>query len=209
MKQKLEKWLKWINEIHKDAEDLLEGQHIFSTYIEIIKNNPEIESPADFHWWVRNNYVSFIAMSIRRQAEWKDPDIVSLGKLLKELEESPEVITRKWYKDTFSYEWSDPDFTNVAGTGDYFDPEIATKDLSTLITMSEKITQFADRRIAHKSKQPVPVVKFEEVDSFIQEFEKMLKNYLLLFTASGYDGLRPIPQYDWEQIFTKPWIKAR
>src|SRR5260370_38591736 len=161
MQQKLEKWLKWLGEIHKDAEDLLESQHMFLTYIEIVKKNPDIESPADYHWWIRNNYISFIAMSIRRQAEWKDPDIISLGKLLKELEENPEVVTREWYKKTFSYDWDDVDFTKAAGEGDYFNPEIAKKDLTTLTTLSQNITQFADRKIAHKSKQPVPIVKFE------------------------------------------------
>jgi hypothetical protein len=209
MQQKLEKWLRWIEEIHKDAEELLQSQYIFSTYLEIIKNNPDIESPSDFHWWTRDNYVSYIAMSIRRQAEWKDPDIISLGKLLHEMQQSPEVITRQWYKDTFQYDWSDSDFSNVAGTGAHFDPLIAQKDLETLTNLSQNIIRFTDRKIAHKSKQPAPTVKFEEVDVFIAGFEKILKNYILLFTASGYTGLRPIHQYDWEEIFTKPWIKKQ
>ena len=207
MQQKLEKWLIWIETIHKDAEQLLQSQYIFATYLEIVKNNPDIESPSDFHWWTRDNYVSYITMSIRRQAEWKDPDIVSLGKLLHEIQESPEIVTRKWYISTFQYDWGDTDFTKVAGTGECFDPAIAQKDLDTLTTLSQNITKFADRKIAHNSKQPVPTVKFEEVDTFIAEFEKILKKYILLFTASGYTGLRPIHQYDWEEIFTKPWIK--
>lgn len=207
MQQKLEKWLKWIAEVHKDAEELLQSQYIFAAYVELVKNNPDIESPADFHWWTRNNYISYIAMSIRRQAEWKDPDIISLAKLLHEMQESPEVVTRQWYKDTFQYDWSDTDFNNVAGKGAHFDPLIAQKDLETLTILSLNITKFADRKIAHKSKQPVPTVKFDEIDGFIAEFEKILKKYILLFTASGYTGLRPIHQYDWEKIFTKPWIK--
>lgn len=206
MQQKLEKWRRWIEIIHKDAEDMLESQYIFSVYIEIVKNNQMIQSPSDFHWWIRKNYVSHIAMSIRRQAEWKDPDIISLGKLLHEIQKNPEVITRKWYQDTFNYDWSGSDFTNVAGTGNQFDPEIARKDLAKLTGLTEKIGKFGDRRIAHNSKQPVPEVKFEEVDNFIKEFEAVLKKYILLFTASGYTGIRPIPQYDIEEIFTHAWI---
>jgi hypothetical protein len=146
-------------------------------------------------------------MSIRRQAEWKDPDIICLGKLLHEMQENPEIVTRKWYINKFQYDWGNTDFTKVAGTGEHFDPAIAQKDLYTLTTLSQNITQFVDRKIAHNSRQPVPTVKFEEVDTFVAEFEKILENYILLFTASSYDGLRPIFQYDWEEIFTKPWIK--
>lgn len=211
MQQKFEKWLKWIEIIHKDAEELLQSQYIFSQYLDIVKNNPNIQSPDDFHWWVRNNYVSFVAMSIRRQVEYKDPDIISLGKLLIELQHNPEIVTRKWYKTLYkgstAEAWADSDFTSVAGSGEYFDSKIAEKDLSQLISMAEGITKFADRKIAHSSKQPVPLVKFNEVDTFIREFEEILKKYILLFTSSGYLSIRPIHQYDWEEIFTKPWIK--
>jgi len=209
MQQKLEKWLKWIHEIHKDAEELLEAQYIFATYIEIVKNNSTIEAPADFHWWVRNNYISFIAMSIRRQAECNDPNIISLGKLLYEMQIEPKLITRKWYKETFNYDWSNADFTRVAGSGEYFNPEIARNDLETLRMLSQNITQYADRKIAHRSKQQIPTVRFDEVDAFIREFEKILKRYISLFTASGYTQLRPIPQYDWTEIFTKAWIDTK
>jgi hypothetical protein len=207
MQQKLEKWQRWIGEIHKDAEEILENQHNFSVYTEIVNNNTEIQSPSDFHWWIRNNYVSSIAMSIRRQAEWKDPDILSLGKLLHELQIEPEVLTRKWYQDTFSYDWSGSDFTHNAGTGVHFDPEVARKDLEALGNLSQNITQYADRKIAHRSRQPIPIVTFNEANSFIEEFERILKKYIILFTAKGFTGIRPIPQYDPEEIFTKPWIK--
>jgi len=210
MKQKLEKWLKWIEIIHKDAEDLLQSQYIFSQYIEIVKNNPTIQRPEDFHWWVRNNYVSYVAISIRRQVEYKDQDIISLGKLLNELKQNPEIISREWfkslYKGSIAADWADSDFNRVAGSGDHFDAKIAEKDLSSLILLAEGITKFADRKIAHSSKQPVPIVKFAEVDSFIKEFEEILKKYILLFTAAGFETLRPIYQYDWEIIFTHKWI---
>lgn len=208
MKQKLEKWLRWIEIVHKDTEDLLDNQYIFSKYIEIIKGNPKIQEPSDFHWWVRNNYVSSVAMSVRRQID-TDPDVITLGKLLKEMVESPQTLTKAWHRTLYKNlgpSWADKAFEDIAGNGEFFDPEVAKNDFEKLVNLSEGITKFADRRIAHKSKQPIPDVKFKEMNDFIEEFENMLKKYILLFTGSGYVQLRPEYQYDWEEIFYHKWI---
>ena len=209
MKQKLEKWLKWLDIIQKDAEDLLDKKHIFSRYIEIVKNNPNIQEPSDFHWWVRDNYVASIAMCIRKQID-TDPDVVTLGKLLTEIQKAPQIITKEWHRSLYKNlgsRYADQAFWEIAGKGDFFDPAVAESDFKKLSKLAEGVTKFADRRIAHKSKQPIPVVKFKEIDVFLEEFEKILIKYILLFTGSGYVGILPTRQYDWERIFYNTWIK--
>lgn len=208
MKQKLEKWLRWLDIIQKDTEDLLDKRHIFSGYIEIVKNNTNIQDPSDFHWWVRDNYVASIAMCIRRQVD-TDPDVITLGKLLKEIQNEPQVITKAWHRSLYKNlgpDMADKDFEDIAGNGIFFDPAVAERDLKKLVDLAENITKFADRTIAHNSKQPIPVVKFRDLDAFIEEFEKMLIKYILLFTGSGYIGILPTRQYDWEKIFYHKWI---
>lgn len=208
MKQKLDKWLRWLDIIQKDAEDLLDKRHIFSRYIEIIKGNQNIQEPSDFHWWVRDNYVASIAMGIRRQVDI-DKDVITLGKLLTEIQETPQVITKQWHRTLYKNlgsGWADKAFEDIAGSGNFFDPAVAERDLKKLADLAEKISKFADRTIAHKSRQPIPIVKFRDLDVFIEEFEKMLIKYILLFTGSGYVGILPTRQYDWEKIFYHKWI---
>ena len=209
MNQKLEKWLRWLEIIHRDAEELLDNQYLFSAYIGIIKNNPKIQEPSDFHWWVRDNYVNSVAMSIRRQVD-TDSDVITFGKLLKEIQETPQTITKEWHRSLYKNlgpQWADKEFEDIAGNGKFFDPKVAGNDFRTLVDLAKGVTKFADRRIAHKSKQPIPVVKFLDLDTFIDNFEKMLIKYILIFTGSGYTGILPIRQYDWEKIFYHAWIK--
>lgn len=211
MKQKLEKWLRWIEIIQEDAEEILQSQHIFRSYVEIVTRNPKIQKPSDFHWWVRNNYVSYISMSVRKQID-SDPDVITIGKLLQELQNSPGALTRKWHRGlytTLGSNIADESFDKIAGKGDCFDASIAKNDYSELEKISGNIIKYVDRRVAHKSKQPVPEVKFDEIDDFVTKFEKILRKYILLFTASGYAGLRPEFQYDWQKIFNYPWNQKK
>jgi len=87
------KWIEWITIIHNNIEELLTSQHIYKTYLEIVKNNPEIQSPRDFHDWVRKNYASAVAIHIRRELDIGS-DVVSLKRLLTQIQKNPQIITK-------------------------------------------------------------------------------------------------------------------
>jgi hypothetical protein len=63
------KWIKWINLIHKDTESILLNKTINGRYLDIVKNNTDIQSPPDFHEWTIRNYGSYVVMAIRRQLD--------------------------------------------------------------------------------------------------------------------------------------------
>lgn len=206
------KWIEWIEVIHDNIEDLLISQHIYKTYLEIVKNNPEIQSPIDFHDWVRKNYASSIAIHIRRELDDTHSDVISLKRLLVQIQKNPQVITKEWfrslYKGSNAEDFADVDFEKVAGKGEFFDPEIAKQDIEKLEQLGNHIEDYAILRIAHNSKKTITKdPTYDDLDAFIKEYESIVKNYILLFTASGYTSLTPTWQYDWESIFTKAWIK--
>ena len=111
------KWIEWIRVIHKNVQDLLTSQQMYKSYLEIVKNNPEIQSPIDFHDWVRKNYASSVASHIRRELDMGS-DVISLMKLLSEIKEDPQCITKKWfeslYKGSTAEDYADHDFKTVA-----------------------------------------------------------------------------------------------
>ena len=207
------KWIEWIGIIHGNIEELLTSQHIYKTYLEIVKNNPEVQSPSDFHDWVRKNYASAVAIHIRRELDMGS-DVVSLKKLLSEMRDNPQVITREWYKGLYKGSnaegFASGTFNTVAGTGDTFDSKIAIQDIEKLEQLGKHIKDYATSRIAHNIQKPLEKdPTYDDLDIFIKEYESIMTKYILLFTASGYTSLTPTWQYDWEEIFTKPWIKPR
>jgi hypothetical protein len=201
------KWGGWIDSIHKDVEKLLSDREIYRRYLEIVKNNREIQSPADFHIWVRENYVASVVTAIRRQLDTRK-DVVSLMRLLIEIRNHNQILSRDWYKNTHQYDWADVDFTNVAGNGTFFDNKIADEDIKQLELLGKSIQEYSHKYVAHKSKdQMKKIPTFDDVDKFIEKLEEITKKYILLFTASGYTGLLPTWQYDWDIIFKEKWIK--
>ena len=48
---------------------------------------------------------------------------------------------------------------------------------------------------------------YVELDDCLDCLEKLLKKYLLLFTAEAHLYIVPIWQYDWKEIFRRPWIE--
>lgn len=207
----LKKWLKWVEEIRDETEDMLASQHIYKTYIEIVKNNPKIQSPSDFHDWARRNYATAVVMYIRRQLD-ASSDSVSLKTLLLELEKNPQFLTKQWHRKLYKIlgdDYADQDFKKIVGNGDYFNPEVARKDMQKLEEIGSHIQLFATRRFAHKSvrlivKEPT----YNDLDKFLKEFEEIVIKYILLFTASGHESLTPTWQYYWTEIFTHKWIDS-
>ena len=80
-------------------------------------------------------------------------------------------------------------------------------DINKLNSLGNHIEKYATRRLAHNSKKPIQYdPTYADLTKFINEFEQIIKKYILLFTASAYESLLPVWQYDWAEIFTKAWI---
>jgi len=197
----------YIKSIKADIERMLINRYFLKEYFEIVKNNPEIQKPRDFHDWVMGNYYCSIVINIRRQLDIRK-DSISFLRLLKEIKNNPEILSRYWYKNNFKYDWADADFTNNAGSGEFIDTKIINGDINKLSSLGCKIEKFGDEYFAHRSKSPTTnKLEIKEVDNFIDEFETLFKKYYLLFTAEGYTSFLPVWQYDWQTIFNYKWIK--
>lgn len=205
----IQSWAEQINKIKTDTERMLINRYFLKEYFNIVRGNNQIQKPRDFHDWVTGNYYCSIVMNIRRQLDIRN-DSISLLKLLKEIETTPEALSRYWYKTTHNYDWADADFTNNAGSGLFIDKKILTKDIKELKNLGHRIEKFGDEYFAHSSKQPTTSkLTLKEVDNFIDQFESVLKRYYLLFTGSGYTTFLPVWQYDWQKIFEYSWIENK
>ena len=202
-KAMITKWKLWNSAIEDELTQLLASQQIFRYYKVFVQANPKIDrSGMIFHHWVRDNYYTYVAMAIRRQVDLKK-DVISLMRLIDGIKKNPQYLTRAWHMSLYSPAMqaaANDFFTKMAGTGSYFDPKIAERDLKKLEEISSKVTQIADRAIAHNSNRPSGNVTFNEIDECIRGFQEMAQKYYLLLTASSIN-LDPSMDHSWLAIF--------
>lgn len=214
---RIELWTQQIRKITDELENLLTHRQIYRRYGEMVSSNSAVGSNgAIFHNWVKTNYVTFVAMSIRRQMG-EGRDEISLVKLISDIKLHSGEITRDWYKSLYpdrklfdidvSAGMANQFFDQTAGEGESFDPAIAEKDLEALKTMGKDIKLLATRTVAHSIDKEVPKLTFDQVDQCIDKFKQITSKYLLLLTAAG-ENLEVVIVDDWQAIFTKPWIKS-
>ena len=214
MQQRYNKWQNWLKIIDKEVTDLHRYHHIFDEVQKIVTDNPAIQKPSSFYEFLPKAYVALIVMGIRRQIKL-DSQSISFARLLKEIVETPEIITRerfvKMYKGTVVKKYADSDFDQFAGKGGkHVDPEIIEKDLRKLLTSGNKFEDYADKKLAHHDKQePELIPTYCQTAEFINDLGDLLKRYVLLFHAEGLIAVLPVYQYDWQLIFKEPWIQSR
>lgn len=209
--------------IFDESQNLVIKKYHYDEYLKIVKSNPSIGTPDDFHQWAARNYYESALMSIRRLLD-DHKDAVSLSKLLKELMYSSKTLSLSWYmaqcpnrdalfgpcstigdlhKKTFLEMCNDNEQVLAASK--------ICEDLNTLNRELKNLEDFIDNTLAHKNKGKKGSISVEtkHIDSAIKSIEDIAIKYLALFCKGGYAQLCPVFGYDWTVIFQKPWIKKK
>ncbi|MCI0427012.1 MAG: hypothetical protein L0Z46_03225 [Nitrospiraceae bacterium] len=211
MDPKLKKWIRWLKIIHDEIQQLVIAKDTFWEVQEIIKRNNKIQKHSSFYQYLGNTYVSHSVIGMRRQLK-VDSQSISLARILTEMAETPDVISRKYYKGLYSGSvvegFADGDFDKFSGPGaQHISKKMVLEDLKKLRDAGRKLEEYADQRVAHRDKREVKSPPlFRDGDAFIELLDKLYVKYHLLFHASSMDSLMPTYQYDWQEIFREPWI---
>jgi hypothetical protein len=204
---KLTYWQQMVKEIQVDAQNVLsDHRNIYKNYVEIINSSrPEARTPFDFHDFVRRQHGSAVAMFIRRQT---DTNNVSLYRLLHDLEKNNEEVTLDWFKLLYGEQSAraEDDFKRFTQDGVHLSSSVPKKDRLTLLDLGEKIKNYVDTRLAHRSQKEPLTVTYNDLDTFLDAFEEILKRYLLLLEGSGYVSITPVLMSDWGKVFRYPWF---
>ena len=178
MDNRLKKWLRWLNIIHDDVQQLLVKRNIFWQVQDIIKTNKDLHKPSSFYDYLGDTYIAYITIGIRRQIKI-DNKSISFSRLLNEMIETPEVLSRKYYtglyKGSVVEDFADKDFDKFSGKGgDHISINIVNADLKELKKAALIVEEFADKMIAHHDKRkPKVLPKFNEVDACIDVLDKL------------------------------------
>jgi len=213
MDSKLCKWLGWLKKIHDEIQQLIINRNIFWEVQDIIKNNKEIHKPSSFYTYLGDTYIAYISIGIRRQVKIDvKKQSISFSRLLAEIEESPAILSRKYYvglyKTSAVESRADEDFDQFCGDDkNCISSDMVASDLRELNSVASIVEDFADKRIAHHDKRkPKVLPRFDQVDQCLNTLDKMYCKYHLVFHAEYMRSLIPTYQYDWKSIFTVPWL---
>ncbi|WP_417542848.1 AbiU2 domain-containing protein [Methylophaga thalassica] len=214
MDKKLEKWIRWLEVIKGEIQDLVVAKYTFTEVQSIVRNNNKIQKNSSFYDYFTRTYVSHTMSGLRRQLK-SDKQSISLVRLFEEMISSPETFSRSFYREKYEdsvvQEFADKDFNNFAKPDQsHIDATLIESDLSELRNITKRCEDFTDKRLAHRDKrEPKEIPTFKDLDSCIELLDKLYVKYHLLFHATSIDTLLPTWQYDWKSIFRQSWIDDR
>jgi len=239
------KWLNWFkgepeHSLTDQIYRMLWDDAIFRLTNEIrrVKINSQEESTGingDLAHLIDRGYVNLQATSIRSLIDKRD-DVVSLFRIIKDLEKNVGLITRENYVcyDGVKYDSEESDLDGCMGycrqrifdklcgnknaarnRNDLIDPNIFSKLLDELSVCND-IKTFANKFIAHKADSKSLVGLEDEQRGItldrIHEYHTVILRVANFIYGSvigeGELGGIPTPQYDIFEGLDKPWIKT-
>lgn len=218
---RIDKWAKWIDgRIYQEVMSMNLHRETYLTVGKIVDENEELPD-SYFLEYLQDTYAATQAVAVRRQAETR-PDVISLGRLLREISDDAGRVTRSFFVGL----WDDDDPREVVAAmrraeaeaifdekfagdaGGHLDPAIARRDLEALAATAESLKTFVDKHLAHADARPGDSLPtFEQLHAAVDQIGEFYARYLLLLTAAGITTLVPIIQEDWLAIFRQPWIR--
>lgn len=215
MKQRRDKWIRWLDVIERDIVKLVLYKDVFWETQKIIKSNKRIQKPSVFYDLLIDSYISFSVMAVRRQVKINRQS-VSFARLLKEMSGDPKVISRKWFISLYGdsvikQKMANKDFDKFCGENkDFIDPNMIIKDFDLLQENVAKIETYADKIVAHRDiSEPKILPTFKELNSCIVSLDKLLCKYYLILKAISVSSFLPTLQYEWRDIFRNVWLTKK
>ncbi|MBU1118934.1 hypothetical protein KKH43_03575 [Patescibacteria group bacterium] len=213
-KNDFERWQDWIKEIYeKEILMFVFWRKIHGEVRDIIKKNPKIQKPSVFYDLINWSYLSSIQIAAYRQLD-KHKDCTSLAKLLEEISEAPDSITRGNYIKM----WQDKILASLVADGEFNqfcdkkgDDSISSSkvrnDLKKLEKRRQVHKEIRHNKLAHYNVKELKEIPFlSDVDDTIELLDELGKKYYLLLTARNMSSDITV-QFNWKEIFHYPWIE--
>lgn len=220
----LQKWQEWLDELDTEVYELLWLRYVFTEIRQIVQSNPKIQTDMYFYEWLSVNFSATVAIAVRRQIDC-DSSVITLGRLLFEIQQSPHTLTLQRFEELFTQghpsvteedmmflqqriNHARKTFAQFSGTiGTHLDPLVPCKDLAHLNDICHPIRKFVNKRVAHHDRKPFtqfPTLK--ELDEALDALIDTYRKYTLLIRGIPYD-VTITPQWDWKEIFKTAWIQ--
>jgi len=205
-----QRWKRWLGHIREDITTLAVHRHIYREVTGMISANPRLQVPSSFYDWVRIAHVNDMTLGIRRLVDW-DSRSISFIRLIEEIKDHPEVLTRRRYVALYRTglkRLGHRDFDRFARPGrNEINPALIARDRQALVKAQERLRRFVNKHVAHRSRYPMRrLPTYADLDACVDPLEGLLKKYVLLLEAQGLTRVLPVWQYDWKAPFRIAWV---
>ena len=191
----------WLEAIRTDVQDLALDHHVFWEIQAIIKANPKFASASNLvNQWMASSFVKSAAVGVRRHVKTGD-DSISLKRLLTEVKQHPELVSREFYLAFFAdgLEWlretnGNEYFDSLSGAGgQHIMPDVVEKQLLQLEAAANSIEHYVDRRVAHYDTRGLakPLPTFKDLEGALRTLEEQVIFYWTLLTGASLIELTP------------------
>lgn len=210
MKQKIEKWDRWLNKIEEEVTWLLVAKDIFWEVQYIVSSNPSIQKSSSLYSFLATGYANSCLMGVRRLTKESRNSISFMG-LLRDIHDNYELLSKAYFVSLYRDEMKDiasEEFDQCPWTESGFINSVLVKgDMDRLFETTNRCIEYTDKGVAHIDRRGIEAIPtFSELDECIDFLEELLKKYTYLMKAIDNDSFLPVYQYDWKEIFYVPWI---
>ena len=154
------------------------------------------------------------AVVIRRLVDW-DKRTISLIRLIEEMADHPEVLSRRryvaHYKTGNHAKWrADTHFDGLARSGaTRMDGGTIREHRRELLTAHRRLRVFVNKHVAHRARHPMRRLPTHgELEGCVDVLEKLAEKYSLILKAEG-TSVVPTIVGDWKKPFREAWITPR
>ena len=206
-------WREWLGEdpqgrsIYAQVVELMGFRQIFRGFALLYDAAPEeARKNATFVWWVRWNYARSLGSAIRRQVDVRE-DVISLGRLIDRIWRYPTALTRERFLQVNAS--ADPEeanrrFRDLAGEGEFINPEILAQDLETLREETADARRWVNTAVAHHGARERETPTLSELHRCVDVIFDLSNKYVQLL--QGTTVAREPLMSNWPAIFKVAWI---
>lgn len=204
------RWRRQIRRIQRETTYAFHNRIIFREVMRMFRHNPALhQDGATVHDWIVGMYGRDQLMAVRRELDGQS-GVINLIKLLHEIEQRPDVITRRGYlrfsvgQDGWVRGRALRHFRELEAAGTtHIDPAIVRRDREELERRCRDTLQYAQRMVAHRT----PARRgfnLRNIDVALSAIEDILKKYYDLLTGYGLE-VAPSLLGNWRRPFTVAW----
>ena len=204
------RWLRWWGVLFDDIKTIAHHRDIYRQVTAMVEAHPAIQVPSVFYDWMRLAYATGQASAIRRLIDW-DERTVSLIRLIEEIADHPEVLSRRrfvrFYRGRQAKRFAHQHFEGFAGPGaDKVDRRLIRAHRRELLTAHRRLRIFVNKHVAHRDRHPMRrLPTYGDFDRCVDLLERLAKDYCLILRAEG-TSVVPSIIGDWKKPFRTPWI---
>jgi hypothetical protein len=206
-------WQDWIGRepggrtIYAEVVEMLLFRKMWRGFAVVYEKAPEeARRNGTFLMYLRFAHARSLGAAVRRQADVRE-DVVSLGRLIDRVWRYPTVLTRERFRSLQGEDdagMADEWFNDLAGPGEFINPEIPARDRESLRTETAEVRKWVNTAVAHFGRREAGPPPLLEIHRCVDVVFDLFHKYANLI--GGYAAERDVVMTPWPTVFRVPWI---